>query len=71
MHPLERIKLYVEDEGKTIAHMLSNKAENSDLQRLNADKANKEDFEDIKDSIKTLDGQMRAVIVMLNESIKL
>jgi hypothetical protein len=71
MHPIERINIGVEDEFQSIAMMLANKADKGELHRLNAEKANKDDQEDLKDSIKILDGQMKAVIVMLNEAIKL
>ena len=71
MHPIERINIGVEDEFQSIAMMLANKADKGELLRLNAEKANKDDQEDLKDSIKILDGQMKAVIVMLNEAIKL
>lgn len=71
MHPLERLNIGADDDGLTVAKLLALKAEKEDLKRINEDKANKSDCENLKDSIKKLDGLINAVILMLNETLKL
>ena len=56
MHPLERLNIGADDDGLTVAKLLALKAEKEDLGRVNDEKANKKECENLKDSIKILDG---------------
>jgi len=59
------------DKKSSLNKALASKADKEDLEKLHEMKTNKEDTENMMDLLATLNNQIRHIIVLLNEGLKL
>ena len=61
----------VDFDGQAIAQILARKVDKADLDKFHELKANKQEFENVMDLIKTINQQLQQTIIMQNQAVKI